>query len=68
MCSQYEIAYFKKTNISMNTITVQPTNIILDTISTVKGGDDEEVAFLKDRSVFKEYKDDTKVHLRKCFE
>ena len=39
-----------------------------DAVNIVKGGDDEEVVFLKDRSIFKDYKDDTKVHLKKCFD
>ena len=34
----------------------------------VKGGDDQEEVFIKDRSVFRDYRDDTKPFLRKCFE
>jgi len=34
----------------------------------VKGGDDEEAVFMKDRSVFRDYKDDTKPFMRKCFD
>ena len=39
-----------------------------DAVNIVKGGDDEEVVFIKDRSVFKDYKDDNKNYLRKCFD
>lgn len=37
-------------------------------MNIVKGGDDEEVVFLKDKSVFRDYRDDTKPYLKKCFE
>jgi len=39
-----------------------------DTVYTAKGGEDEEAVFMKDRSVFKDFRDDTKQYLRKCFE
>jgi hypothetical protein len=39
-----------------------------DAVNIVKGGDDEEVVFLKDKSVFKEYRDDNKKYLDRCFE
>jgi len=39
-----------------------------DTVYVSKGAEDEEVVFMKDRSVFKDFRDDTKPFLRKCFE
>ena len=47
---------------------MKPLLVEFDAVNIVKGGDDEEVVFLKDRSIFKDYKDDTKAHLKKCFD
>lgn len=64
----YQIVKFKETNVFMNRIQVQPENTEFDTVHVIKGTGDEEVVFIKDRSVFKDYKDDNKVFLRKCFD
>lgn len=39
-----------------------------DSVQVVKGGDEEAEVFMKDRSVFRDFKDDNKSYLRKCFE
>jgi hypothetical protein len=68
MSPSHPIVRFRETNICMNTIYVAPRIMDFDSVNIVKGGDDEEVVFIKDRSVFKDYKDDTKAYLRKCFD
>lgn len=64
----YEVVRFKTTNVFLNQVTVRPRVMDFDTVNLVKGGDEEEAVFMKDRSVFKDFKDDTKQYLRKCFE
>lgn len=64
----YEICRFKMTNIFLNRVYVKPRIIDFDAVHIVKGVEDEEAIFLKDRSVFKEFKDDNKHHLKKCFD
>ena len=64
----YQIVRFKETNVYMNSISVQPLNTEFDSVHVVKGGYEEEVVFIKDRSVFKDFKDDTKVYLKTCFD
>ena len=39
-----------------------------DAVNIVKGGDDDEIVFIKDRSIFKDFRDDNKAYLKKCFE
>jgi len=64
----YAIVRFKSTNIFLNMIEVKPRIMNFDAVNIVKGGDDDEVVFIKDRSIFKDYKDDNKAYLRKCFD
>ena len=64
----YEVVRFKTTNVFLNSIIVRPKMIEFDQISVVKGGFDEEEVFLKDKSVFKDFRDDTKPYLKKCFD
>lgn len=64
----YEVVRFKTTNIFLNQVTVRPRGFDFDTVNVVKGGDEEEAVFMKDKSVFKDFKDDSKASLKKCFE
>ena len=64
----YQLVRFKETNVFFNQIEIKPLSIEFDAVNIVKGGDDDEVVFLKDRSIFRDYKDDTKPYLKKCFE
>jgi len=64
----YSILSYKQTNIFLNMIEIKPRIMDFDAVNIVKGGDEEEVVFIKDRSVFKDYKDDNKAHLMKCFD
>ena len=64
----YDICRFKMTNIFLNRTLVKPRIIDFDAVHVVKGVEDEEAIFLKDRSVFKDFKDDNKHHLKKCFD
>jgi len=47
---------------------VKPRIFDFDTVQVVKGGDEEAEVFMKDRSVFRDFKDDNKSYLRKCFD
>jgi hypothetical protein len=64
----YDICRFKTTNIFLNRIEVKPRIMDFDAVYIVKGGDEDEAVFMKDRSVFKDFRDDSKAYLRKCFE
>jgi len=63
----YEIVRFKTTNVFLNSVIVEPNIIEYDQIALVKGQDEEEPVFLKDKSVFREFKDDSKIFLDECF-
>jgi len=66
---KYEVVRFKKTNIFLNRITIKARlDDNLDTIHVAKNVAVEEAVFMKDRSVFREYKEDTEPWLRKCFD
>lgn len=64
----YDVCRFKNTNIFLNRIYVHPSIEDFKAVHQVKGVEDEEAVFMKDRSVFREYKDENKVFLKKCFE
>ena len=65
---KYDIVRFKTTNVFLNRMIQHPRKFDFDTVHAVKGGDDQEEVFIKDRSVFRDFRDDTKPFLRKCFE
>jgi len=65
---KYQIVRFKSTNVLLNQVTVRPRVFDFDAVNVVRGGDDEQEIFLKDKSVFRDFKDDTKIYLRKCFD
>lgn len=60
LSSNYDVTRFKTTKIFLNKLIVNPRIYDFDAIFTVKGGDDEEAVFMKDRSVFKDFRDDNK--------
>jgi hypothetical protein len=64
----YQIVRFKTTNIFMNQVVVKPRMDEFDSVNVIRGADEEEAIFIKDRSIFRDYKDDTKGYLRKCFD
>ena len=64
----YDVCRFKNTNIFLNRILVKPSIDEFSAVHLIKGTEDEEAVFMKDRSVFKDFKDENKVFLKKCFE
>jgi len=66
---KYEVVRFKKTNVFLNRIYVKARlDDNLDTVFKAKNVAVEEAVFMKDRSVFKDYREDNEVWLKKCFE
>ena len=66
---KYEVVRFKKTNVFLNRITVMPRlEDNLDTVFVAKDAIDVEDVFMKDRSVFKDFREDTDEYLQKCFD
>ena len=64
----HEVVRFKKTNVYLNRIVVQSRLEDIDTVHIARDAMDEEAIFMKDRSVFGPYREDTTAFLRKCFE
>ena len=57
---KYEIVRFKTTNVYLNQIVIKPKlEDGLDTVFVAKIQGEEEAVFMKDRSVFSEYREDT---------
>ena len=52
----------------MNRITVNPRFAALDNVYIAKHNDDDEQVFMKDRSVFKDYREDDEKFLKECYE
>jgi len=65
---RFEIVRFKQTNVYLNRIEVKPRVAALDMVYVAKQQDEGEDVFMKDRSIFKDYKDDDITHLRACFD
>jgi hypothetical protein len=65
---QYEVVRFKTTNIFLNRILINRRLEDIDTVHVAKDGEEEEAVFMKDRSVFRDYREDTQVFIRKCFD
>ena len=59
MSPRYEIVKFKKTNVYLNRIIIKNRLEDIDTVHIAKDALDEELIFMKDRSVFKDFRDDT---------
>ena len=64
----YQIVRFKTTNVFLNQVQVRPRTMDFDSVNVVRGGDEEEQIFIKDRSIFRDFKDDTKKYLQKVFD
>jgi hypothetical protein len=64
----YEVVRFKTTNIFLNRIEVTKRLDDVETVHIAKDGEVEEAIFMKDRSVFRDYREDTQTHLKKCFD
>ena len=64
---KYEIVRFKQTNVYLNRVIVKAR---LEEVIAVQeiNMDEEEAVFMKDRSAFKDFKEDTVAFLRKCLE
>ena len=59
----YEVVRFKSTNIFLNRIYIFKRLEDIETVHMAKAGDEIEEVFMKDRSVFKEYREDSQLHL-----
>jgi hypothetical protein len=64
----YDVIRFKNTKIFMNRIIVTKRLEEMQTIFQARAGDEDEAVFMKDRSVFRDYREDTHPYLKKCFE
>ena len=64
----YEVVRFKSTNVFLNRISVTKRLEDVETVHVAKDGEEEEPVFMKDRSVFRDYREDTHGFLRKAFE
>lgn len=63
----YEVIRFKSTNIFLNRVTVTKRHDDVETVHVAKAVEAEEPVFMKDRSVFKDYREDSQEFLLKCF-
>ena len=64
----YEVVRFKTTSIFLNRVLVGKRLEDVDTVHQAKDDDIEEPVFMKDRSVFRDYREDTQAFLKKCFD
>jgi len=64
----YEVVRFKNTSIFLNRVLVGKRLEDVDTVHQAKDADIEEPVFMKDRSVFRDYREDTQAFLKKCFD
>ena len=65
---KYEVVRFKTTNIFLNKIQVKKRLEDIETVHQLRDGEDDELIFIKDRSVFKDYREDNDAFLKKCFD
>ena len=59
---------FKSTNIFLNRVKVVKRLEDIATVHQAKDGEEDEAVFMKDRSVFRDYREDTDAYLQKCFD
>ena len=65
---KYDVVRFKSTNIYLNRISVAARNEDnLETVYQAKGIIEQEAAFIKEKSVFADFREDNDEFLRKCF-
>ena len=55
----YEVVRFKSTNVFLNRIEVTRRLMDIETVHIARNDDDIEPVFMKERSVFKDYREDT---------
>ena len=60
---KYEVIRFKQTNTYINRIRVVKRLEDIETVHQAKDGEELEAVFMKDRSVFKDYREDTQGYL-----
>lgn len=65
---KYEVVRFKQTNTYLNRIRVSRRLEDIETVHQAKDGEELEAVFMKDRSVFRDYREDTTAFLQKCFD
>jgi hypothetical protein len=65
---KYEVIRFKNTNVFLNRIIVKRRIKDMDTVHMAKDADDDEAVFMKDRSVFRDFIENTPQRLRKAFD
>ena len=68
LSAKYEIVRFKSTIIFLNRVRVTKCLEQIETVFQAKDGDEDEAVFMKDRSVFRDYREDTIQYLMKCFD
>ena len=64
---RYEIVRFKSTTVYLNRLVIEPRIAAPLAIQAVKG-DEEEAIFMKDRSVFRDFREDSVAYIRRCLD
>lgn len=65
---KFDIVRFKSTNVFLNRVRVEKRLEDIEAVYTAKDGEEDEAVFMKDRSVFKLYREDSQIFLSQCFE
>ena len=66
---KFEVARFKSTNVFMNRIYVRPRMEEMNfNVFQARQREEEEAVFMKDRSVFADFREDDDKYLKLCFE
>ena len=64
----YDVVRFKNTNMFLNRIVVSKRLEEIETVFISSSNALDEAVFMKERSIFKDFKEDTDDHLKMCFE
>ena len=64
----YDVVRFKNTNMFLNRIVVSKRLEEIETVFISNTNALDEAVFMKERSIFKDFKEDTDDHLKQCFE
>lgn len=65
---KFDVIQFKNTNFFVNRVFVQKRLEEIETVFVLKVENNNEEVFMKERSIFKDFKEDTEDHLQQCFE
>ena len=65
---KHEIVRFKSTNVFLNRVRVYQRLEDIETVHQAKDGEEDEAVFMKDRSVFRDYRDQNEGFLSKMFD